>query len=839
MSSIKKLLTFVVVLTMVLGTMIPAFAAVPADVEGTDYEDAAAMLGALEIMVGDAETGNFRPDDAIKRSEFAKLAVISLGLEDAASAARSYGLFPDVSNDHWALGYINVAAGQGIIIGDDTGNFRPDDTITYAEALTILVRELGYKDSFLQGSWPANFVSKAAELDLTSGVAIDSAQPATRGNSAILLVNTLQTEVVKQTSFGDENSWQVSTVTLMDDKLELNKYEEVMITAVPKVNSSLDENEVTLNGSSIANGDYEVVANMDINNLLGVEADVYLNDDDEVVHINVTTDEDDVFVGQITKIAGLKATVQFADGSNEEYDLVAAPTVYIDNASDVIGSLAVGHYGTFMLNSDDEVEFTDLYTIADYAVITSINVEDEYVKGIKASSDSRKIKLNDNDGYKIFKAGKEITMEDLAENDVLFKTANVNELDGDVYTYAFVVNNTLEGELNRVRDAEVKIDDENMDMIDDMSYSLDNADSVSAYDIDTPDPSVFEDVVGENVKAYLDLKGDVVYLVTDVEITSGTQYGVVVKNNEITMDTVKMFNDNGNEVVYNLDEDVAPANVNDGDIVEFEMDNDGTIDYDNNYNVLATLALINAGNTKELAVTAFNDDNDYIVAGGNKYYVTDDTVMMSYFDGVAVDPGMVNWEDIKDSTVPAGLTAVVKADSDGINAELVIFTENYSLSGDTKLAYLTDDMYYDGDWKVDVVMADGSNDTFVITNTVKASGIVEGDFVVFDTNQSGEMSTVERAVYDNNAAANLNAVDNTWTIVAGTVKTISNDVVKLASGSSYKVLDATKIYTLTLDEDDNTYDEINEADLSDLDEDSVVRIITNTDDDIEVIVVVE
>lgn len=834
MSSIKKTLAMAIVLVMVIGAMVPAFA-LPADVEGTDYESSAAMLGALNIMVGDAETGNFRPDDAIKRSEFAKLAVLSLGLESAAQAATSYSMFPDVVDNHWALGYINVAAGQGIIVGDDTGNFRPDDTITYAEALTILVRSLGYKDSFLQGNWPANFISKAAELDITDGVNMNTSQAATRGNVALLLVNTLETEVVTQSSFGDDSNWTVSEDTLMESKLDLTKYEEVTIDAVSKVDNSLDANEVKLVGEEITNGTYELASDMETAELLGLEADVFLNNDDKVVHIKVTTEEDDIITGQITAVdvdAENKIKVQFADGSDEEYD-VTATTVYVNNADaeNDYADLAVGQYGRFMLNEDDEVIFADLYEIADHAIITSINAEKEYVKGINGESDDHKVSFDDEDGYKIFKNGEAITMEDLEEGDLIFITEDVNELDGDVYNYVYVVNNVVSGELTKARDTDLQIKDTEYDIAADMSYSLDNADSIN----DFTGAVDIENAIGEDVTAYLDLKGDVIYLSTDVQVTSSTLYGVVVKNNEITMDTVKIFNSEGETVTYTLDEDVAPADINEGDIVKFELDADGTIDYEDNYTVLvAGSDVVN----NDIVLSSFDDDNDYIIdENGNKIFVADDSVMMEYFDGADVDPAIVNWEDIE-SKDASNVNAYIVMDEDDINAELVIFTENYDLSGDTKAAYVADDMYYDGDWKVDVVLANGNEDTFVLTSDAKASGIVKGDFVVFNTNQSGEMDSVVRAAYDNSAAADLDSVDANWSIVSGTVTKVSGRVIEVDNNVSYKVLDSANMYALTLD-DDNEYDEIDEADMSDVDEDSVVRLILDDEDDIVMVIIVE
>ena len=62
--------------------------------------------------------------------EVAKIAVAALGLTSVAESAQSVSKYPDVGADYWGNGYINVATAQGLIIGDDTGTFRPEDGIS-------------------------------------------------------------------------------------------------------------------------------------------------------------------------------------------------------------------------------------------------------------------------------------------------------------------------------------------------------------------------------------------------------------------------------------------------------------------------------------------------------------------------------------------------------------------------------------------------------------------------------------------------------------------------------------------------------------------------------------
>ena len=121
MNNLKKQILSVAVATSTVLSFVPvSMASIPADVQGTRYEEPVQILSALNIMVGD-ENGAYRLDDTIIRSEVAKMAIHALGLEDAAESSKGQTMFDDVSAEHWANGYINLAVSQGIIEGDGDG----------------------------------------------------------------------------------------------------------------------------------------------------------------------------------------------------------------------------------------------------------------------------------------------------------------------------------------------------------------------------------------------------------------------------------------------------------------------------------------------------------------------------------------------------------------------------------------------------------------------------------------------------------------------------------------------------------------------------------------------
>ncbi len=192
------------------------------DIAGTEYEEAAELLGALGIMVGDAESGAFRPADPIIRSEMAKVAVYSVGLEDIAKSSAGATKFPDVPADHWATGAINVADQQGMVIGDDVGTYRPDDNVLLQEAVTIIVRALGYEPAAEErGGYPTGYMYTASSNQLLRGIGGTATEPATRGDIAQLIFNALTVNLMEQVGYGTNATYEVVDKTLLYDRLNV------------------------------------------------------------------------------------------------------------------------------------------------------------------------------------------------------------------------------------------------------------------------------------------------------------------------------------------------------------------------------------------------------------------------------------------------------------------------------------------------------------------------------------------------------------------------------------------------------------------------------------------
>ncbi|SHI15180.1 S-layer homology domain-containing protein [Sporobacter termitidis DSM 10068] len=156
---------------------------------------AAAALNMMGALQGDG-SGDLNLGGALTRAQFCKIAVVVLGLGKNVGQYAGYTIFPDVPASGWASGYVNLAVrSAGIMSGYTNGKFGPDDVITYGQAVTVLMKMLGYTTADVGYTWPDSFILKAADVGLTDGVSLSKNDTVTRGSAAILFVNLLNAEM--------------------------------------------------------------------------------------------------------------------------------------------------------------------------------------------------------------------------------------------------------------------------------------------------------------------------------------------------------------------------------------------------------------------------------------------------------------------------------------------------------------------------------------------------------------------------------------------------------------------------------------------------------------------
>ena len=99
------------------------------------------------------EDGTFKPGNNITRAEFVTIMNNALGYEDAATLD-----FTDVAAGNWYYSAVAKAVAAGYVSGYEDGTFKPNNTITRAEAAVMIANAMGLGD---RGSVADDFTDAA------------------------------------------------------------------------------------------------------------------------------------------------------------------------------------------------------------------------------------------------------------------------------------------------------------------------------------------------------------------------------------------------------------------------------------------------------------------------------------------------------------------------------------------------------------------------------------------------------------------------------------------------------------------------------------------------------
>ena len=210
--------------------------------EPTPQEVAGAMLVEAGIVQGYPD-GSLGLENTITRAEMAAVIVRTAGMgAEAEAMLGEESMFSDVAAEAWYSGVVNVAAAEGWVTGDPEGTFRPNDPVQYREAVTMVLRALGYSNDSLEGVWPENYVSMAAELGLAADMELDSREAAPRGDVFVILADTVDFETG---SFNLELMPVVEEEAVEEEAVEEEAVEEEAEEVVEETEESEETEEAT------------------------------------------------------------------------------------------------------------------------------------------------------------------------------------------------------------------------------------------------------------------------------------------------------------------------------------------------------------------------------------------------------------------------------------------------------------------------------------------------------------------------------------------------------------------------------------------------------------------
>lgn len=148
------------------------------------------------IIVGDPD-GDLRAEDGITRAEFAAVLCRAMGYEPEAQADEmtEKRYFPDVTQDHWAAGYINFAYENKAIDGFPDGNFYPEQPVTNEQAIKMLIAAWGYTDEAeANGGYPNGYIRVAKEHGMLDTIEFNYTNASKRWVASVFVYGVLSME---------------------------------------------------------------------------------------------------------------------------------------------------------------------------------------------------------------------------------------------------------------------------------------------------------------------------------------------------------------------------------------------------------------------------------------------------------------------------------------------------------------------------------------------------------------------------------------------------------------------------------------------------------------------
>ena len=411
MRTLKKTLSLVLVVAMVLGLCVVGASAknavddfTDADKIGDAYYEAVGVMTGIGVIKGMGD-GILSPTGNYTRAQAAKIITYMLiGEKAAESLVCTTAPFEDVAANHWAAGYIAFCVEQGIINGMSATTFEPEGQLTGFQWAKMLLCAVGFgsQGEFTGNSWSLNTAKVAHLVGLFNGDLAGADHVALQRQQAMLYAFNVLTTVPQVTYApgitgyieGVEN---YKPVTDLGQTLGWSIYKLKSVTGIIVDNEALNAPATVVN----AKAEYNAYAP----NTVSVKANTGLDmmyHAARIWYVEGTKANTGVFVYDLAKVetTNCPTTLPAKDVYNIGKEVVGSVAYQYDkvdnSAVDAGTANVVLYYKWARLGARVEVKSTtviDGVTVANSAIktdISAINKDDPiiYLKGESTTTDN-------------------------------------------------------------------------------------------------------------------------------------------------------------------------------------------------------------------------------------------------------------------------------------------------------------------------------------------------------------------------------------------------------------------------------------------------------------------
>ena len=367
-------------------------------------------------------------DEKINRSEFCDImanVIKNVGVDDTGAEKR----FSDVTEATEYLKEISMLSSMGYVVGYSNMEFKPNEIITLKEVICVFIRALGYENwAETMGGYYSGYDTISRKLDLTKNFNGD-ANELKKSDVYVLIENFLNADLLerKSNSRGGYTYEPKEGVSYLNNSLDIYKYEgRVTDNGVTAINST---EAYGINCAIIGDEIYNI-GKLDLSQCIGTYVKGYYIDDNgektlltaievERYSKSVLLDIDDIESMTASKIDydkdGKNRSIKIADNANYIYNGLYSESL----TKEMIDNIDIGSVKAISYNNNNTY---DVLIINSYDVVVTETASINTEKICGKYGEIYDLSLYEN--YKILKEGKEITLSELHDFDVLLILKN-------------------------------------------------------------------------------------------------------------------------------------------------------------------------------------------------------------------------------------------------------------------------------------------------------------------------------------------------------------------------------------------------------------------------------
>ncbi len=190
----KRITALVVSLILVLSAL--CCPVITSAAESADVDMEATILNQLGFL-------RSIPEDLSQTVTRGEMVQIIVDMMNGSIIEATGAVITDINEFHDYYPAMTRAIKLGLVTGPVT---RPDDAVTYNEAIKMLICMLGYNEYALhKGGWPSGYNIMANSIGLLDGINAVGSTPVTYGDAIRLLYNAIGIDVLEPVNIGQED----------------------------------------------------------------------------------------------------------------------------------------------------------------------------------------------------------------------------------------------------------------------------------------------------------------------------------------------------------------------------------------------------------------------------------------------------------------------------------------------------------------------------------------------------------------------------------------------------------------------------------------------------------